>query len=62
MSVTNGALHAGLVNAAYLAGSSLWIGFVIADEMLKLYDAEHSHVLFFMAQLVSFIALYVLPL
>ena len=35
--------------------------FMLADEILKQYDVEHSHVLFFIAQLISFVALHVLP-
>jgi hypothetical protein len=39
----------------------LWAAFMLADEILKQYDVEHSHVLFFIAQLVTFVSFYVLP-
>ena len=39
----------------------VWAAFMLADEILKQYDVEHSHVLFFMAQLVTFVSFYVLP-
>jgi hypothetical protein len=56
-----GSLDPEAVNAAFTAGLSLWATFMLADEIFKQYDAEHSHVLFFIAQLVTFISLYVLP-
>ena len=49
------------VNVAFLGGLGLWAAFMIADEILKQYEVEHSHVLFFIAQLVTFIAIYALP-
>ena len=60
-SVSAGSLHSEAVNAACVAGLGLWAAFMLADEVLKQYDAEHSHVLFFIAQLVTLVALYVLP-
>jgi hypothetical protein len=56
-----GPLDSEAVNAAFTAGLSLWAAFMLADEIFKQYDAEHSHVLFFIAQLITFISLYVLP-
>ena len=56
-----GSLDSEAVNAAFTAGLSLWAAFLLADEIFKQYDAEHSHVLFFIAQLITFISLYVLP-
>ena len=56
-----GVLNSQAVNAAFMAGLGLWAAFMLADEIFKQYDAEHSHVLFFIAQLVTFISLYVLP-
>ena len=63
---TVSSLSAGLLdwkatNAAFLVGLGLWAGFLLADEMLKQYETEHSHVLFFMAQLLTLVALYTLP-
>jgi len=60
-SVTAGSLNRDLMNAAFMTGSGLWAAFMIADEILQQYDAEHAHVLFFIAQLASFATLYVLP-
>jgi len=60
-SVRAGAVDYGLVNAAFLAGLGLWSAFMLADEILKQYDVEHSHVLFFMAQLLTFVAIHLLP-
>ncbi len=56
-----GALNSQAVNAAFIAGIGLWAAFMLADEIFKQYDAEHSHVLFFIAQLVTFISVYMLP-
>jgi len=56
-----GSLDSEAVNAAFTAGLSLWAAFLLADEIFKQYDAEHSHVLFFIAQLITFISLYLLP-
>ena len=60
-SVLTGTINFDAVNAAFAAALSLWAAFMLADEMLKQYDTEHPHVLFFMAQLVTFVALHVLP-
>jgi hypothetical protein len=60
-SVSAGSFNSVATNAAFLVGLGLWAAFMLADEILKQYDVEHSHVLFFIAQLVSFVALHVLP-
>ena len=60
-SIEAGSLHTEAVNAAFLVGLALWSAFMLADEILKQYDVEHSHVLFFMAQLLTLVALHVLP-
>jgi hypothetical protein len=60
-SLSAGSLDVGATNAAFLAGLGLWAGFLIADEILKQYETEHSHVLFFMAQLLTLVAVYTLP-
>lgn len=60
-SLSAGFLDWGATNAAFLAGLGLWAGFLLADEMLKQYETEHSHVLFFMAQLLTLVAVYTLP-
>ena len=54
-------LNWGLVNAAFAAGLGLWGAFMLADEFCKEYDTERTHVLFFTAQLVTLMALHILP-
>ncbi|HET8720516.1 MAG TPA: hypothetical protein VFM24_00715, partial [Nitrospira sp.] len=61
VSALAGALDSQAVNAAFIAGLSLWSAFMLADELLQQYDVEHAHVLFFMAQLLTLIALHQLP-
>jgi hypothetical protein len=56
-----GSLNSQAINAAFCAGLALWAAFMLTDEIFKQYDVEHSHVLFFIAQLVTFISFYVLP-
>lgn len=60
-SLAAGSLDLAATNAAFLAGLGLWAGFLIADEILKQYETEHSHVLFFMAQLLTLVAVWTLP-
>jgi hypothetical protein len=50
-----------LVNIAFGLSLSLLAAFIIADELCTEYDTEHGHILFFIAQLVTVIALAVLP-
>lgn len=61
-SLSAGSLNLEATNAAFLSGMGLWAGFMLADEIFKQYETEHSHVLFFMAQLLTLIAVYTLPL
>ena len=61
ISSAGGTLNAVAINAAFSSGVALWAAFMLADEILKQYDAEHSHVLFFIAQLLTFVSLSVLP-
>ena len=49
------------VNAAFACGLGLWAAFMIADEIFKQYELQRSHVLFFGAQLLTLLALHVLP-
>jgi len=55
------ALRWELVDAAFAAGLVLWVAFMLADELCKQYDPERGHILFFTAQLVTLIALQLLP-
>jgi hypothetical protein len=57
-----GYLNSAAINAAFAAGLGLWAAFMLVDEILKQYDTEHTHALFFIAQLVTFVALVALPL
>jgi hypothetical protein len=59
-SMLAGSLDSEAANAAFAAALGLWAAFILADEMLRQYDIEHPHVLFFIAQLVTLIALHVL--
>lgn len=54
-------LNWGLVDAAFAAGLSLWGALMLADEFFKEYDTERTHVQLFIAQLVTVVALHVLP-
>jgi len=60
-SMLAGSLHSEAVHAAFLVALGLWSAFMLADEILKQYDVEHSHVLFFLAQLLTLVALHMLP-
>lgn len=60
-SLSAGVVDLEATNAAFLAGLGLWAGFMLADEILKQYETEHSHVLFFMAQLLTIVAVHALP-
>jgi hypothetical protein len=60
-SVSAGSLRSDPVNAAFSASLGLWAAFMLADEIFKQYDTEHVHVLFLIAQLVTFVALHVTP-
>jgi hypothetical protein len=46
---------------AFTVGLGLWVAFIIADEIFMQYDNESSHVLLFVALLVTLVSLYVLP-
>ena len=59
--VPAGALDSQAVNAAFIEGLGLWSALMPVDELLQQYDGEHAHVLFFMAQLLTLIALHQLP-
>lgn len=56
-----GSLNWPAIDAACASGLGLWAAFMLADEIFKQYDVEHSHVLFFIAQLVTFVSFYLLP-
>ena len=60
-SLREGMIERAEVNAAFACSLGLWAAFMISDEIFKEYDTQRSHVLFFIAQLFSLLAMYVLP-
>jgi hypothetical protein len=61
-----GALQSGIIdpdalNLAFASGISLWMAFMIADEVFRVYDGESSHQVIFIAQLVTLLAIHLLP-
>ena len=60
-SVGSGSMDLNLANIAFGLSLSLLAAFIIADELCTEYDTEHGHILFFIAQLLTVIALAVLP-
>lgn len=60
-SFITGELALGAVNSAFGGSLALLAGFIIADELLQLYELEHSHILFGIAQLVTLIAIHIWP-
>jgi len=60
-SLAAGSIKPDAVNTAFAASLGLWAAFMLADEIFKQYDTEHAHVLFFIAQLVTFVAFQATP-
>ena len=60
-SVRSGWMDLEHVSIAFGLSLSLLAAFIIVDELCTEYDTEHGHILFFIAQLVTVIALAVLP-
>lgn len=60
-SVRSGRMDLDHVSVAFGLSLSLLAAFIIADELCTEYDTEHGHILFLIAQLVTVIALAVLP-
>jgi hypothetical protein len=56
-----GSLDMAAINAAFAVGLSFWAGLMIADEIFLRYEVESWHALLFLAQLVTWMSLYVLP-
>ncbi|MEJ2346962.1 MAG: hypothetical protein P8076_15110 [Gammaproteobacteria bacterium] len=48
-------------NLAFTVALALWGAFILAEEIFKQYRAESSHLLLFLAQLLSLLALHLLP-
>ena len=51
----------GAANAAFAVGVGFWSTLMIADEVFLEYERQSSHATLFIAQLSSWMALYVLP-
>ena len=49
------------VNAAFIISLSLWFGFFIADQVVMMFDLEQNHMVQGGFQLLTFIAIYLLP-
>lgn len=49
------------VHAAFAVGLALWAAFMLADEIFMVYDVENTHRGLFTAQLVSLLAVRLLP-
>ncbi len=60
-SVRSGWMDLDYVSIPFGLSLSLLAAFIIADELCAEYDTEHGHILFFIAQLITVIALAVLP-
>ena len=60
-SIRTGRMDPDHVSIAFGLSLSLLAAFIVADELCTEYDTEHGHILFFIAQLVTVIALAALP-
>lgn len=49
------------VNSAFALSLALWAAFMLADELFMAYDVEATHMRIFAAQLVTLLALHLLP-
>lgn len=60
-SLTTEELALGTINAAFAGSIALLAAFIIADEIFQLYDLEHTHVLLLIAQVVTVLAVHLVP-
>jgi hypothetical protein len=51
----------GGITTALAVTIALWAAFMIADEVFRIYEQQTTHVLLFISQMVTLLALYVLP-
>jgi hypothetical protein len=49
------------VSTAFMISLGLWAAMILADEIFRTYDLAHTHLLIFVAQIVSLLAIYLLP-
>lgn len=61
LSIAAGSLDFGAVNVAFAASIGLWAAFLLAAELFKAYESQSNHLLLFISQVVTLIALYILP-
>ena len=50
------------VNTAFAVSLALWAAFMVSDEVFCAYEQQSSHVSLFLAQLLTLLALHLLPL
>jgi hypothetical protein len=61
LSFKMGSLEFISLNTAFTAGIAFWAALMIADEVFLRYENQSWHALLFIAQLVTWMSLYVLP-
>ena len=49
------------VSTAFAVSLGLWAAMILADEIFRTYDLARTHLLIFAAQIVSLLAIYLLP-
>jgi hypothetical protein len=47
---------------AFAVSLALWAALMIADEIFRSYEKQHNHIVFFTAQIVTLLAIHLLPL
>lgn len=60
-SLTGPGIAVAEVNQAFACALGLWAAFLLAEEVFRQYRTESKHLLFFTAQLLTLIALHLLP-
>lgn len=49
------------INTAFAVSLALWVAFMLADELLMAYDIEATHMRIFTSQIVTLLAIHLLP-
>ncbi len=60
-SLAAGQVQLAQVNFAFVGAMGMWAAFILAEEIFKQYRTETKHLLFFTAQLLTLVALHLLP-
>ena len=60
-SLKSGVLGRPEVSTAFAISLGLWAAMILADEIFRTYDLARTHLLIFVAQVVSLLAMYLLP-